>query len=56
MKNAQETCKELGIEKLYIFSDPNAKGFYLKIGADYINESPSSIDGRTVALFEIKIK
>jgi GNAT superfamily N-acetyltransferase len=56
IKNIQEACKEVGIKKIYIFSDPNAKGFYTRIGADYIQESPSSIEGRTVCFFEMKIK
>jgi maltose O-acetyltransferase len=55
IRDVQKTCKELGIKRIYIFSDPNAKGFYEKIGADYIKESPSSIEGRTVSLFEMKI-
>jgi len=56
IRNVQKTCKEHGIERIYIFSDPNAKGFYEKTGAEYIKESPSSIEGRTVSLFEMKIK
>lgn len=56
IKDLIKTGKELEIEKVYIFSDPYAKGFYDKIGADYIKESPSSIDGRTVSLYELKIK
>ena len=56
IKDVKKTSKKLEIEKIYIFSDPNAKGFYDKIGADYIKESPSSIEGRTVSLFEMKIK
>ncbi|MCL6591970.1 MAG: GNAT family N-acetyltransferase [Firmicutes bacterium] len=54
--HAQKKCKDLGIERIYIFSDPNATGFYHKIGAHYIKESPSSIEGRTVSLFEIQLK
>lgn len=50
---AKETCRKLDIHKLYIFSDPHAKGFYDKIGAHYIRESESSIAGRTVSLFEL---
>ena len=34
-----------------IFADPNAKGFYERMGAQYIEERPSSIDGRTVSLY-----
>lgn len=53
--NAKDICAKTNIDHLYIFSDPNAKGFYDKIGAKYINESPSSIEGRTVSLFELEI-
>ena len=48
-------CKELEISKILIFADPNSKGFYTKMGADLIQESPSSIEGRMVYLFELKI-
>lgn len=44
-----------GISCLYIFSDPYAVGFYDNIGANYCGESPSSIEGRTVALYQLKI-
>ena len=55
MEYAQEYCRENGIEKLYIFSDPFANGFYEKLGATYIKESPSSIENRTVSLYEYHI-
>lgn len=49
-------CQEMKIDKIYIFSDPNAKGFYDKIGAHYLGESLSSIEGRTVPQYELIIK
>lgn len=52
---AMEYCKRNRIECLNIFSDPCAKGFYDKVGAKYIKESPSSIDGRTVSLYELEV-
>lgn len=48
-------CSEININKVKIFSDPNAKGFYNKLGACYLGESPSSIEGRTVSLYELDI-
>lgn len=48
-------CSEININKVKIFSDPNAKGFYDKLGACYLGESPSSIEGRTVSLYELDI-
>ncbi|MTV48528.1 GNAT family N-acetyltransferase [Heliobacillus mobilis] len=47
------TCREKGIAELFIFSDPYARGFYDKLGATYMCESPSSIEGRTVSLYRL---
>jgi GNAT superfamily N-acetyltransferase len=55
MAEVKHICSKTKIDRLYIFSDPNAKGFYDKIGARYLNESPSSIEGRTVSLFELEV-
>lgn len=55
MSTAKNIYAKTNIDRLYIFSDPNAKGFYDKLGAKYINESPSSIEGRTVSLFELEV-
>lgn len=49
-------CLAMNIDKLFIFADPHAKGFYDKLGARYLGDSPSSIDGRTVPLYELVIK
>lgn len=51
MNFAKNYCIENKIECLNIFSDPNAYGFYERIGAKYIGESLSSIEGRTVSVF-----
>ena len=55
IKFATKYCKENNIGLLNIFSDPNAKGFYEKIGAKYISEYESSIENRTVFLYEYAI-
>jgi maltose O-acetyltransferase len=52
---SKDICKENNIEKLYIFSDPFARGFYTKIGARYVRESESSIEGRLIPVFELMI-
>jgi GNAT superfamily N-acetyltransferase len=52
----KERCKEMNIDSIYIFSDPNAKGFYDKLGACYLGEVSSNIKGRTVSLYELHIK
>lgn len=51
----KDLCKKKKIGSLLIFSDPNAKGFYAKVGARFVEESPSSIDGRTVPVYELVI-
>ncbi|WP_088186728.1 GNAT family N-acetyltransferase [Desulfosporosinus sp. FKA] len=50
---AKVVCRKKNINRLLIFSDPNAIGFYDKIGATYIEESLSSIEGRKVLLYEL---
>jgi GNAT superfamily N-acetyltransferase len=55
MQHAREYCLENGIQRLRIFSDPHAKGFYDKQGAVYLGESLSSIEGRTVSVYELRL-
>ena len=50
-----EWCGKENISYLHILSDPNAKGFYDKVGAEYIKEVPSNISGRTVSLYKLDI-
>ncbi|WP_088186099.1 GNAT family N-acetyltransferase [Desulfosporosinus sp. FKA] len=50
---AKVVCRKKNINRVMIFSDSNAIGFYDKIGAAYIEESPSSIEGRNVLLYEL---
>ncbi len=46
-------CKQYGIPFLYLFSDPHAKGFYDKMGAVYLENSFSPIEGRRVPLYRL---
>ena len=46
-------CK--GISNLLIFVDPFAKGFYDKIGAEFLYESNSSISERLIPIYVLKI-
>lgn len=50
-EHMKSLCKSKGISELRIFADTNAKGFYDKMGAIYIEERPSSIEGRTVSVY-----
>lgn len=49
-------AKARGIKNLRLFSDPNARGFYEKMGAKHICESPSSIPNRTLPIFELSVE
>lgn len=51
----KKLCKENNISCLHFLSDPNAKGFYDSIGAQFIEEVPSNIKGRTVSLYKLPI-
>lgn len=49
-------CCELFIQKIMILSDPHAKGFYLKMGCEYIAEYPSMIKNRTTPYLTLSLK
>jgi GNAT superfamily N-acetyltransferase len=48
MDIAFDWCRENSIRKLYVYSDPNAKGFYEKMGAVYLGEAASDNAVRTL--------
>jgi GNAT superfamily N-acetyltransferase len=43
----RKVCTAKGISKLGILADPHARGFYEKMGCDYVMEIPSTIENRT---------
>lgn len=45
----------LGAKRLKIISDPNAAGFYRKMGAVQIGEEPTKIQGRVFPVFELRL-
>jgi GNAT superfamily N-acetyltransferase len=51
-------CKDLGIRVLEIESDPNAQGFYERMGAKKVGEVVGEVDGqpRMLPVLEMKIK
>jgi maltose O-acetyltransferase len=51
MEHALNYCEENWIDELKIFVDPNATGFYEKMGATFIENYPSSIEGRNVPVY-----
>ena len=52
----KETMESLDCNKLVIVSDPNAEGFYLRMGAIRIGEKPSKPKGRVLPILEYEIK
>ncbi len=53
--HAKQIAKSLDIDSLMIFVDPYAKGFYDKIGADFLHDSKSSIPGRMIPVYRLKM-
>ncbi|MGQ7056072.1 hypothetical protein ACUN3C_22715, partial [Bacillus cereus group sp. BceL245] len=51
-----EKANELGLKSFTIDSDPNAKGYYLKMGAQLIGETPSTVfKGRVLPLLKYDV-
>lgn len=48
--HAMQTVARQSISEVEILSDPNAEGFYRKMGAHHIGETVSEIDGQPRAL------
>jgi len=55
IEHAKMISKNIGINNLLIFVDPFAKGFYDKIGADYLYDSKSSIPGRLIPVYDLTV-
>jgi len=56
INHAKKIAKSKNIEKLYVFVDPFAKGFYDKIKANFSRNSASSIKGRNIPVYELAIE
>lgn len=55
INHAKTICRQKGIPRLYLFSDPHCQGFYEKQGAVFLRKSKSSIEGRLVPLYELVV-
>lgn len=51
INHAKKISNSTGITQLLIFVDPNATGFYEKIGAKFLYNSKSSIPGRMIPVY-----
>jgi maltose O-acetyltransferase len=56
IEHVKKISTAMGIQSLFIFVDPFARGFYDKIGAQFLHESKSSIPGRLIPVYELKIR
>jgi len=50
-----EIASQSGAKNIRIVSDPNAEGFYLKMGARKVGEEESSIKGRALPILKIEL-
>ncbi len=51
----RKLCGEEGIIELGILSDPKSKGFYEKMGCQYVKELPSTIKNRTTPYLMLRL-
>jgi GNAT superfamily N-acetyltransferase len=51
-EHAVERCRAIGARRLWINADPNAEGFYQRMGARRVGEVPSTPAGRTLPRLE----
>jgi N-acetylglutamate synthase-like GNAT family acetyltransferase len=52
----KQRAKELGLTQLELSADPNAEGFYQRMGAKRIGEVRADIDGQTRVLPRMKVE
>jgi maltose O-acetyltransferase len=55
-QHATTYCRENSMDHLKVFVDPNAIGFYKKMGAQWVRNSPSSIADREIPVFVFHIE
>jgi len=55
IENLKQISLEKRIHNLLIFVDPFARGFYDKVGADYLYDTKSSIPDRLIPVYKLKI-
>ena len=53
--HVKSVAAERGVGRLLIFVDPHARGFYDKIGAEFLYESKSSIPGRMIPVYVLRM-
>lgn len=56
IEHALSVSREIRISELLVFVDPYARGFYDKMGAEFLHESKSSIPSRLIPVYKLKIQ
>lgn len=54
-KHLRGWCQSNGVSNLGILADPNSRGFYEKMGCEYLKEFPSTIANRSTPLFMLAV-
>lgn len=52
---ALDCCKERNVQLLHVYSDPNARGFYEAMGAEYLGDLPTKIPGRSLPIMLFRL-
>ena len=47
-------CRRMEVPSFQVLADPNARGFYEKMGCRFLAEYPSTIEGRTTPLLRFE--
>ena len=55
INHMKSLCIDMNIDRIKIFVDPNASGFYEKVGAKFKYMSKSNIEGREIPVFEMSL-
>lgn len=55
IEHAKLVSAKIGISNLLVFVDPYARGFYDKMGAEFLYDSKSSIPGRLIPVYDLKV-
>ena len=53
LHHANLLCREQGIKKLYVFVEPYARGFYDRMGGQFIRQSPTEFIDRVIPVYSI---
>ncbi len=56
LAHCEDRLRRMGVTRLDIASDPNAEGFYRRLGARRVGEVPARPEGRTLPLLTLAIQ